>query len=240
MENTNQGFATKKMLSILFMALAFVMLNMSWMKFSGSTMEELDDIVAEFEDRMDEIEDLYDGDIEDALEEEGYSRQEIKEATKIIDATKKMIDVLGEGKYSVWSAVSMFSAVSDLKPLMAAETAWGGADEDAVEAAAMLQIVFGIIVGIFAFIGLLMILAIWAHIRNKRSLGIGAMVFSSILAFIAGFFGLIIRFGTEEAGNGVTIAPLLMVVFVIASCITWAMARKVMPSKEEDTSNQLI
>lgn len=236
MENSTQNFATKKFISILLMALAFVMLNLNWIKFSDNNLEFVEELQEDFEADMEWLEEFFDGDIEAALEEEGYSESEIDAMMDMVDGTEKMIDVLSEGEYSVWSAVSMMTAISDMKTSLTDENL--NDSRGAAESAEMihtLQIIFGVIIGVFAFVGLLMLLAIFAHVRNKYSMGAGALVFSIILSVVVGFFGLIIRFGIDEPGNGVTFAPIVMPILVIASCIVWCSARKNMPAKEQDT-----
>ncbi len=234
MEDTRQSFAIKKFLSIVFMALAFLMLNLSWIQFDGEVMDEIDALVADYEESVERLEEIYDGDIKGALEDQGYSKSEIEEYTQVLDATEKMVDVLKEGKYSVWSAVSLLTVVSEMKPIMLEDSElFGRADEEATKDVEVLQVLLGIIIGVFAFVGLWMILAIIAHLLNKRSLGIAALIFSIIWAGLVGFIGLAM-YASEGEGNGITLAPILMVVFVIASCITWAMARKQTPQKKED------
>lgn len=236
MDNSVQSFKTKKIISILLMALAFVMLNLNWLKFSDDSLEFVEELEEDFEEDMEWLEEVYGGDIEEALEDEGYSKSEIKSMMAMVDGTEKMIDTLAAGKYSVWSAVSIMTSISDMKGSLTDESIVDMRSAEAAgEAIKGLQMVFGIVIGVFAFVGLLMLLTIVAHLRNKFSMGAGAMIFSIILALIAGFFGLVIRFGIDEPGNGITLAPILMPIFVIASCIFWVKARKNMPPKETNT-----
>ncbi len=235
MENSTQNFATKKFISILLMALAFVMLNLNWIQFSDDSMEEIDELKNDFEDDMEWLEEVYGGDLEEALEEEGYSDSEIDEMMDMVDASETIVDTLTKGKYSVWSAVSIITAIGDMKPALTNEDLVDRSEaEETEEAIKMLQTVFWVIIGVFAFVGLWMILAIIAHLRNKYTVGVGALVFSIILSVLVGFLGLVIRFGIDEPGNGITFAPIVMPILVIASCIVWASARKNMPQKESD------
>ena len=233
MENSTQNFATKKFVSILLMALAFVMLNLNWIKISDDSLEFVDELQDEFDEMMEEYEDE---DLEEVLEEEGYSDSEITAILNVTEGSEKMIDTMSKGEYSVWSAVSMMMAISDMKEGVTDDDLVGAdSAEETAESIKMLQIVFGVIIGVFAFVGLFMLLAIFAHLRNKYSMGAGALVFSIILSVLVGFLGLIIRYGIDEPGNGVTFAPIAMPILVIASCIVWCSARKNMPAKEEDT-----
>ena len=236
MENSTQNFATKKFISILLMALAFVMLNLNWIKFSDNNLEFVEELQEDFEADMEWLEDIYGGDLEEALEEEGYSKSEIESMIKMVDGTEKIVDTLTTGKNSVWSAVSMMTAIADMKSALTNEDIVDRDEaEETAESIKMLQIVFGVIIGVFAFVGFWMLLAIIAHLRNKYAMGAAALVFSIILSVVVGFFGLIIRFGIDEPGNGVTFAPIVMPILVIASCIVWCSARKNMPAKEQDT-----
>lgn len=235
MENSTQNFATKKFISILLMALAFVMLNLNWIKFSDNNLEFVEELEEDFEADMEWLEEFFDGDLEEALEEEGYSDSEIDSMMAMVEGTEKIIDTMSEGKYSVWSAVSIITAIGDMKPALTNEDLVDRSEaEETEEAIKILQTVFWVIIGVFAFVGLWMILAIIAHLRNKYTVGVGALVFSIILSVLVGFLGLVIRFGIDEPGNGITFAPIVMPILVIASCIVWASARKNMPQKESD------
>lgn len=235
MEDTKQSFSTKKFMSILFMVLALVTLNLNWFQFTDNNMEFADELKEDFEDDMRFLEDSLGGDIESALEQEGYSQKEIKSMMRVVDGTEKMVDTIGKGKYSVWSAVNILLALADMKPGLTDESF---SDDlyarDMEETIMALQVLFGIVVGIFAIVALFMILAVWAHVRNKNALGIGAMVITLIFVGIVGFLGMVIRAGIGEPGNGITLAPILTVVFTIISCIIWGSARKQIPQKTTD------
>ena len=44
MENTIQKFTTRKAVAIILMALAFAMLNLSWLKIDGEAMESVEEL----------------------------------------------------------------------------------------------------------------------------------------------------------------------------------------------------
>ncbi len=161
--------------------------------------------------------------VEEYLDDLGFSKKEIKTAKKALEATEEMVDTLGEGKYSVWSAVSIISFCGDAKILFENEDSFWY-DDEAIEVIGYLQLIFGIIVGVFALTGLLMILAIVSHIRDKKGLGISAVFFSVLLLLAFGFLHLAMNI--DESVGGITLAPVLTTVFAIASCIAWAGARK--------------
>lgn len=239
MENTTQKFTTRKSIAIILMLLAFVMLNLSWLKVEGEPLKEVEELSADFEEEMEFIEDIYGDDLEEALENMGYSKKEIKSMTKAFRGTERMVSTLEKGRYSVWSAVNLLTATSDMKPAMI-EGIDGSVDKDSAAAFTIIQVVMGILVFAFALTGLFMILAIIAHVKNKYSLGVSAVVSSIILAVVLGFFALVMRVGTEEPGNGATVALILTPVFAIASCIAWANARKYRPQKEDGTYQSLL
>lgn len=239
MEDTIQKFTTRKAIAIILMALAFVMLNFNWLKVDGETLEEVEEIAADFEEEKEFIEEIYGDDLEGALEDLGYSKKEVRNMTKAVRGTEKMVDTLEKGRYSGWSAIALFQAVTDMKPAMT-EGIDGSTDPESAANFTLIQVVMGCIVVVFVLNALLMILAIVAHMRDKNSLGVGAAVISSLSAVLLGFFALIMRVGTEEPGNGATIALVLTPVFAIASCIAWANARKYRPQKEDGTYQSLL
>ncbi len=239
MEDTIQKFTTRKAIAIILMALAFVMLNFNWLKVDGETLEEVEEIAADFEEEKEFIEEIYGDDLEGALEDLGYSKKEVRNMTKAVRGTEKMVDTLEKGRYSGWSAIALFQAVTDMKPAMT-EGIDGSTDPESAANFTLIQVVMGCIIAVFALNALLMILAIIAHMRDKNSLGVGAAVISSLSAVLLGFFALIMRVGTEEPGNGATIALVLTPVFAIASCIAWANARKYRPQKEDGTYQSLL
>ncbi len=239
MEDTIQKFTTRKAIAIILMALAFVMLNFNWLKVDGETLEEVEEIAADFEEEKEFIEEIYGDDLEGALEDLGYSKKEVRNMTKAVRGTEKMVDTLEKGRYSGWSAIALFQAVTDMKPAMS-EGIDGSTDSESAANFTLIQVVMGCIVVVFVLNAMLMILAIVAHMRDKNSLGVGAAVISSLSAVLLGFFALIMRVGTEEPGNGATIALVLTPVFAIASCIAWANARKYRPQKEDGTYQSLL
>lgn len=239
MENTIQKFTTRKAIAIILMALAFVTLNFSWLKVDGETLEEVEELAADFEEEMEFIEDIYGEDLEEALEEQGYSKKEVRAMTRAVRGTEKMVDTLEKGRYSAWSAISLFQAASDMKPAMT-EGIDGTTDSESAANFTIIQVVMGCIVAVFALTGLLMILAIISHIKHKDSLGVSAAVLSSLSAVLLGFFALVMRVGTEEPGNGATIALILTPVLAIASCIAWKCARKYRPQPEDGTYQSLL
>ena len=239
MEDTIQKFTTRKSIAIILMALAFVMLNFSWLKVDGETLEEVEEIAADFEDEMEFVEEIYGEDLEEALEDMGYSKSEVKNMTKAVRGTEKMVETLEKGRYSGWSAISLFMAVSDMKPAMT-EGIDGVTDAESAANFVIIQVVMGCIVIVFALNGLLMLLAILAHVKNKNSLGTGAAVLSSLSAVLIGFFALVMRVGSEEPGNGATIALILTPILAIASCVAWKTARKYRPQKEDGTYQSLL
>lgn len=239
MEDTIQKFTTRKAIAIILMALAFVMLNFNWLKVDGETLEEVEEIAADFEEEKEFIEEIYGDDLEGALEDLGYSKKEVRNMTKAVRGTEKMVDTLEKGRYSGWSAIALFQAVTDMKPAMT-EGIDGSTDPESAANFTLIQVVMGCIIAVFALNALLMILAIIAHMRDQNSLGVGAAVISSLSAVLLGFFALIMRVGTEEPGNGATIALVLTPVFAIASCIAWANARKYRPQKEDGTYQSLL
>ena len=239
MENTIQKFTTRKAVAIILMALAFAMLNLSWLKIDGEAMESVEELKEDVQEDLEFIEDIYGEDLEEALEDQGYSKKEVRTMTQAVRGTERMVGALEKGRYSVWSAVSLLSALSDMKIAMT-EGIDGVVDPDAAATFTIIQVVFGILVGAFALTGLFMILAIVAHMRNKYSLGVSAAVSSSILAVVLGFFALVMRVGTEEPGNGCTVALILTPVLAIASCIAWASARKYRPRNEDGTYQSLL
>jgi len=239
MEDTIQKFTTRKAIAIILMALAFVMLNFNWLKVDGETLEEVEEIAADFEEEKEFIEEIYGDDLEGALEDLGYSKKEVRNMTKAVRGTEKMVDTLEKGRYSGWSAIALFKAVTDMKPSMT-EGIDGSTDPESASNFTIIQVVMGCIIVVFALNALLMILAIIAHMKDKNSLGVGAAVLSSISAVLLGFFALVMRVGTEEPGNGATIALILTPVFAIASCIAWANARKYRPQKEDGTYQNLL
>ena len=239
MENTTQKFTTRKNIAIILMALAFVMLNLSWLKVDGEALEEIEELAADFEEEMEFIEDIYGEDLEESLEDLGYSKKEVKAMTKAIKGTDKMINILEKGRYSGWSAVSMLIAASDMKPAMT-EGIDGNVDPESATNFTIIQVVMGSIVVVFALTGLLMIIAIVSHMRNKNAMGLPAAILSSISAILLGFFALVMRVGMEEPGNGATFALILTPIFAIASCIAWANARKYRPRKEDGTYQNLL
>lgn len=233
MDGSVGSFARKKYISILLMGLAFLMLNLSWIKFSDNNLDFVKELRDAYEEDMEMMESFYGDNLEEALKNEGYSDEEVDRLVSMANGTEKILDTLETGRYSVWSAVSMMSALSDVKANLTHESTVGM--ESASKAASAInafQTFFGIIIGVFAVVGLFMVLTIISHIRNKDSMGVAAMVFSIIMAVVFGFFGLIVRFGINEPGNGVTLAPILMPIFTIASCVVWSSARKNMPRKE--------
>lgn len=239
MEDTIQKFTKGKAVAIILMLLAFVMLNMSWLKVDGETLGEVEELAVDFEEEMEFIEEIYGEDLEGALEELGYSKSEVKNMTKAVRGTEKMVETLEKGRYSGWSAVSLFKAVGDMKPAMT-EGIDGSTDPESAANFIIIQVVMGCIAVVFALNGLLMILAIIAHLKDKNSLGVGAAVLSSLSAVLLGFFALVMRVGTEEAGNGATLALILTPVFAIASCVAWKIARKYRPQKEDGTYQNLL
>lgn len=239
MENTIQKFTTRKTVAIILMLLAFVMLNMSWIKVDGETLEEVEELAADFEEEMEFIEEIYGEDLEGALEEQGYSKKEVKNMTKAVRGTEKMVETLEKGRYSGWSAIALFKAVTDMKPAMT-EGIDGSTDPESAANFTIIQVVMGCIIFVFALNALLMLLAVIAHVKDKNSLGVGAAVLSSISAVLLGFFALIMRVGTEEPGNGATMALILTPVLAIASCVAWKMARKYRPQKEDGTYHNLL
>lgn len=239
MENTIQKFTTRKAVAIILMLLAFVMLNMSWLKVDGEVLEDVEELAADFEEEMEFIEEIYGDDLEEALEEMGYSKKEVKNMTKAVRGTEKMVETLEKGRYSGWSAITLFKAVTDMKPAMT-EGIDGSTDPESAANFMIIQVVMGCISVVFAVTCLLMLLAIVAHIKDKNSLGVGAAVLSSLSAVLVGFFALIMRVGTEEPGNGATLALILTPVLAIASCVAWKMARKYRPQKEDGTYQNLL
>lgn len=233
MDGSVQNFTKKKYISILLMALAFLMLNLSWIKFSNNNLEFVEELKEDYEADMEWMKSVYGDDLEKELRSEGYTDEEVNRMMKMVEGTEKMINTLNKGRYSVWSAVSMMTAISDMEEGLTNETTLGiESARAATKSIKAFRTFFGIIIGAFAFVGLFMILTILSHIRNKYPMGAAAMVLSIIMSSLFGFLGLIIRFGINEPGNGVTLAPILMPIFTIASCIVWASARKNMPRKE--------
>lgn len=239
MENTIQKFTTRKSIAIILMLAAFVMLNLNWLKLEGETLDDAQELGTDFEEEMEFLEDFYGDDLDEALEDEGYSKKEIRAITKAVRGTERMIETLEKGRYSVWSAVNLFTATSDMKPAFTEEID-GMEDREAAQALEIMQIVLGVLVGVFALTGLFMILAVVAHIKNKKSVGATAATFATILAVIFGFFALVMRVGTDEAGNGATLALILTPVLAIASCIVWKSARKYRPQEEDGTYQSVL
>ena len=228
MDITPKKWSTKKIVAIVLMALAFLMLNVSWIKIDSDALDAVDEMRDDLEEELEWIEDEYD-DVEEYLDDLGFSKKEIKTAKKALEATEEMVDTLGEGKYSVWSAVSIISFCGDAKILFENEDSFWY-DDEAIEVIGYLQLIFGIIVGVFALTGLLMILAIVSHIRDKKGLGISAVFFSVLLLLAFGFLHLAMNI--DESVGGITLAPVLTTVFAIASCIAWAGARKQIAKKD--------
>ena len=222
MDVTPKKWSTKKIVAIVLMALAFIMLNVSWIKIDSDALDAIDEMRDDLEEELEWIEEEYD-DFEEYLDDVGFSKKEIKTAKKALEATEDMVDTLGEGNYSVWSAVSIMSFCGKAKILFEEEDSFWY-DEEALEVIGYLQLIFGIIIGVFAFVGLLMILAIVSHIKDKKGLGISAFIFSLLLLLV---FGLLhIGMNADEAMGSITLAPVLTTVFSLASCIAWAGARK--------------
>lgn len=215
-------WSTKKLASIVLMVLALLMLNVNWIKFDSEVLDEIDDMKDRLESQIDDIEDRYD-DLDEYLDEEGFSKKEIKAMKKAIKATNKMVDTLTNGKYSVWSVVSLRSSCNKAKDIMSNKDSFLY-DRDAVEAIDSLRLVFGIYIAVFAFAGILMILAIVSHLKDKKGLGIYATILPVLLFLIFG----ILHLGMNSDGSigGITLAPVLTPVFAIASCVAWAGARK--------------
>lgn len=239
MEDTIQKFTKGKAIAIILMLLAFVMLNMSWLKVDGETLEEVEELRTDFEKDMEFIAEIYGDDLEGALEDMGYSEKEVRNMTRAVRGTEKMVETLEKGRYSGWSAIALFKAVTDMKPSMT-EGIDGSTDPESAANFTLIQVVMGCIIAVFALNALLMILAIIAHIKDKNSLGIGAAVLSSVSAVLVGFLALVMRVGTGEPGNGATIALILTPVLAIASCVTWKIARKYRPQKEDGTYQNLL
>ena len=223
MDVTPKKWTTKKIASIALMAVAFLMLNLSWIKVDSDMLDEIDEMRDELEEDLEFMEEEYD-DIDEYLDEMGFSKKEIKAAKKAFNATEEMVDALGEGKYSVWTAVTLFKFSNKADILFEDEDSFWY-DSDMMEITGYLKIIFGIIIGVFALTGLLMILAIVSHIKDKRGLGIPAVFFSVVLLLVAAFLHIGMTEGTGGNG-GITAAPVLTTVSAIASCIAWAGARK--------------
>lgn len=228
MDVTPKKWSTQKIVAIALMALAFLMLNVSWIKIDSDALEAVDEMRDDLEEELEWIEEEYD-DFEEYLDDVGFSKKEIKTAKKALEATEDMVDTLGEGKYSVWSAVSIMSFCGKAKILFEEEDSFWY-DEEALEVIGYLQLIFGIIIGVFALAGLLMILAIVSHIGDKRGLGIPAVIFSLLLLLAFGFLHLALN--VDGSMGGITLAPVLTCVFAIASCVAWAGARKQITKKD--------
>ena len=229
MDITPKKWPVSKVVAIALMVFAFIMLNANWLKINNELLESVDDLREEYEEEMEWIEEEYSDDIDEFLEDEGYSQKEVKAMKKALNATEDLIETMGKGKYSVWSVVSIMSYCSDTKGLLADDDSDFYNDELA-ESLNMIMLVCGIIVGVFALTGLFMILTIISHIKDKKSLGIVATILSIILFVIFGLMGIGLMTSYEDCG--ITLAPILTAVCAIASCIAWGVARGQLANKE--------
>lgn len=223
MDITPKKWPVSKVVAIALMVIAFIMLNTNWLKLDNELLESVDELKDEYEEEMEWIEEEYGDDIEEFLDEEGYSKKQIKSMKKVLKSTENMIDILGKGEYSIWSIVSMMSYCTDTKAIFADEDS-DLYDDDFVESMNMVQMICGIVIVYFALTGLFMILTIISHIKDKKSLGIVATILSVILLIIFGLMGIGLM--ANEGSGSITLAPVLTAVCSIASCIAWGIARK--------------
>lgn len=229
MDITPKKWPISKIVAIALMAFAFIMLNANWLKLNNELLESVDELRDDYEEEMEWIEEEYGDDIEEFLEDEGYSKKEIKAMKKALKGTEDLIETMGKGKYSVWSVVSVMSYCNDTKGLIADEDS-DLYDDELAETLKMITLVCGIIIGAFALTGLFMILTIVSHIKDKKSLGIIATILSVILLILFGFLGIGLMLNYED--SGITLAPILTAVCSIASCIAWGIARNQIAKKE--------
>lgn len=205
-----------KYVAIALMALAFLMLNLTWIKLEGEALDEMEELAEDFERGMDFLDDVYDDDVEEALEDQGYSGKELKKMTKAVKGSQKMIKTLAKGRYSVWSAVSLMSNTGDVKTVLAEDSS---KDSDLEAAFSTIQTALLVFVAGFAVTGVFMILTIVARVTGKKGSGAIAAVLSVLLALIVGVFALAI--------GGATIAVILAPVLTIASNIVWKKSNKI-------------
>ncbi|MBR4084790.1 MAG: hypothetical protein IKK33_10975 [Lachnospiraceae bacterium] len=229
MDVTPKKLSTKKIAAIALMALAFLMLNMSWIKLDSDGLDAVDEMRDNWERSVERIYKRIGFDIEydnlaDALAEWGLPQNDIEAIVRPNECVDKMLDELEKGSYSVWTVVYLSSLMGHMKELYTDDVPHLS-DSDADDSSSMLIIVFSIIiVVVFALTGLLMIIAILLHVKDKRALGLPATILSILLAVIFAFLGVVMK--TEFEYCRITAAPILTAVFALASCIVWAGARK--------------
>lgn len=236
MDVTPKKRSTKKIAAIALMALAFLMLNMSWIKLDSDGLDAVDEMRDNWERSVERIYkrmglNIEYNDLEDALAEWGLPQNDIEAIVKPYECVGKMLDELEKGNYSVWTVVSLSSLMGDMKELYADDAPYLS-DSDADDASSMLIIVFSVIIVVFALTGLLMIIAILLHVKDKRALGLPATILSILLSVIFAFLGVVMK--TEFEYCRITAAPILTAVFALASCIAWAGARKQITKKAQE------
>lgn len=225
----------KKIAAIVLMALAFLMLNMSWIKLDSDGLDAVDEMRDNWESAVERTYkrigfDMEHDDLEDALAEWGLPQNDIEAIVRPYECVEKMLDELEKGSYSVWTVVYLSSLMGDMKELYA-DDAPHLSDSEADDSSSMLIIVFSIIIVVFALTGLLMIIVILLYVKDKRALGLPATFLSILLAVLFAFLGVLMK--TEFEYCRITAAPILTAVFSIASCIAWGVARGQLTNKEQ-------
>jgi len=238
MEERRKQINMKKYIAIAFMAAAFLLLCMNWLKLGKDTRDLIEEAKEELEDDLDYEMDYWDADdFEELYDEQGYSSKEVKKMVKATDAIFDIMDKAEKGRFSVFTLMSANSDISAIKAALTDEDISGG-DPEAAIIFSMGQIVLWLVIIMFAVNGGLMLFAIFCYIKEKKAFGVISAILSGLM--FLGFGGLmfVVKIGTEDMGNGITFAPILTFICCLVSSIVWRSARKLMEQQNQNMYNQ--
>ncbi len=233
MEDKTQKFNSLKYAAIALMAVAVLMLCMNWFKLGDEIAEEAKEACEELEEDLKrDMEYLDADDLEEILEEEGYSSGEIK---KLIKATEGMYGILGKAekaKFSVVTIAGMNSDISDMKLLLEDGDLIDATEED-VMMISVIQTVLTVLIAVFVIDGVLMLLAIYCYMQNKKAYGVIAVILSGLMLAVFGLLTLAMNLGSGETFMSITPAPFLAFACSLASCIVWKGARRMLEGSNQ-------
>lgn len=239
MEERSKKISTKKYIAIAFMAAAFLLLCMNWLKLGNETRELIEETREELEDDLDRQMDYWDADdAEELYDEQGYSSKEVKKMVKATDAIFDILDKAEKGKFSVFTLIGANSDISAMKPALTDEDISGSDAEEAGIVFAVGQIVLWIVIIMFVIDGGFMLFAIFCYIKERKAYGVISAILSGLMFIGLGGLMFLIKVGTEDWGNGITFAPILTFICCLVSCIVWRSARKMMEQQNQNMYNQ--
>lgn len=217
--NAMKKFTTKGIIACALMGLVVIlMLFGNVLVLRGETLNELEDLVEEFNDDKEREFEFYDvDDMEEYLEELDYSKKEIKAGVKI----DKFINQVEDGKFSIFDVISTISFLSAMKNAPDI----GTFDSEEAVALSVIQIIGVLMVLGYMLMPLLGVLYVVLHFLGRKNKGIPVLVL--LVLFVIGVGGLTTIMTLADVMHGtISFTYIIALGCAIASVALWKIEQK--------------